>query len=131
MVELTRTLSLAELLWLISAMPGLYVWARNALAARAGLLAAKRMGVTDGRLVWARFSRLLTGLFATIESTFLFIGVVAATRPTPTGGQDVAIVQVAIAGALIACSIAISVLGHRWKQVDDQLVAYGRTRRNR
>lgn len=121
------TLELREALWIIAALPGLWLWVRNGLRALATYRAASWLDSRDGRVLWARFSTSLTWVMASIEMVFVGIGVVAGLRPQPPDANPV--FSWITAGALIAGSVAITWVAYRWQQVDKQLVAAAKQRR--
>lgn len=113
------TIDLREVLWTLAALPGFYLWSRNAIYANKTLEIVKRLGIDGGPRVWAQFSSLLTRSFIGLEFVFVVIGVNAMTRPQPIDYDPWLSWTIGI--LLILASVLISFLGYRWKKVDDYL----------
>lgn len=113
------TIQATEVLWLAAALPGLALWQSNMRYAMRSRALLRRAKVTNGRMVWARFSVLLTSTFTTIETGFVLIGVISmTTEPPPTSSI---LTRWVVAGVLIAMSFLITYIAMKWKLVDTTL----------
>lgn len=122
------TADLVEVLWTLSALPGLVMWLVNLAAANRSRKAMVVLGYGNGRLLWARFGVLLTSVFSTVELVFVLIGVVAMlrSRPANMGGDWT---RPVLTVGLIGASALIAFVGWRWRVVDHELVERYRQRR--
>lgn len=120
------TASLIEMIWTLVALPGLVLWGVNTRSATLTIRAAKRSGISNGRMEWARFGRLLTACFLFVEFVFLAAGVIAMMRPSNPGSPQT--LNYAFAGIFILASIIVTFVGKEWRRVDRYLVAAARER---
>lgn len=118
-----------EILWTVCAMPGFALWLSNLISARRDLVAVQRLGMIDGRLIWAKFAVLQNAAFLSIEATFMVIGIVAmlqgpvsanSSKPTPTG--------LAITFGLLGTSVLMTFVGMRWRSVSKYILGAARLR---
>lgn len=116
-----ETVQVTEIIWLISAVPGLVLWSQNFVVARQ---VSKYVPAPNGRLIWAQFSVWLTITFVLIECGFVGVGLLAMT----TAPADTSPFWLRILFASIFTSISggISLLGFRWKWVDNRLMELAR-----
>lgn len=119
------TVDLIEVLWTLAALPGLVLWLTNRIIAGRSLRAVIRLRVSNGRMLWARFSVLLTNVFVGVEAVFVLVGGIALFREST--GNDV--IRFVLAFALIGASALITWVGWRWRVVDQELVKLGRERK--
>jgi hypothetical protein len=123
------SVTLTELIWMVSATPGFLLWAANLQSAWKDLRAVRRLGIIDGRLVWARFAVLKNTAFMLVEASFILIGVTAmlqapvsgaGTRLTPTG--------LVLTLCLLSTSVLMTIVGLRWRQVAKYIIDAARLR---
>ena len=123
------TVTLAELIWTLSSLPGLLLWLSNLRSARKDLRAVQTLGVVDGRLTWARFAVLKNTAFVSIETAFLLVGLTGMSQPpvlkapsslTPTGW--------AVTICLFGSSVMMTIVGLRWRQVSRYLLETAKLR---
>lgn len=119
-MEITATVQLYELLWMLSAIPGLGVWLANWIRAGRSLAAAKTLTPRNGRLLWARFARRLTTFMVLIEGVFLGVGLRAMALPSNPTASEAS--SAAVAALFVAMSLAVSWIGRDWRRVDELLL---------
>lgn len=139
MSSVANTITVAA--WIIAALPGLWLWGVNRREAGKDRDVAERVGGPDsGASLWARFSVLLTSTFVGIEAVFVAIGVAALLRPPPqqvmaaqdaTSDLGVTLTRFVTLLGLVGASVVISVLAHRWRKVNTQLIEQARKRAKR
>jgi hypothetical protein len=127
MTMLSRTIDPIEVIWVLAAVPGLWLWARNAGETQRDLAAARSIAARDGRYLWASFSVLLTRTFVGIEALFVILGVVAMFREQPPDDPSPWFRWVT-AGLLVGASVLLSWLAYRWRSVNKMILAVARER---
>lgn len=120
------TISIAEILWTICALPGLLVWLSNLNSARRDLRAVNRAGVIDGRYQWAKFSVLLTSVFSAIETLFLLLGLVGMLSPQTNNSTHLTPTGYVLTLGLLGSSALITLVGVRWRMVSNYILSVSR-----
>lgn len=128
MLMLTRTVDLVEVVWVLAALPGLWLWAANARETRQDRTAASAIGQRESATyLWASFSVLLTRTFVAIELLFVILGVVAMFRENPPDDPSPWF-RFVTAGLLVAASVCLSWLAYRWRRVNQAILRAARDR---
>lgn len=121
------TADLTEIVWTLAAVPGLVLWLVNRVAAGRSRRAVRRLGVGNGRLVWARFSVLLTDVFVLIETVFVVVGISAMLRAPSPDSTTLSRLIVSVGFAGVSCLITF--VGYRWRVVEAEILAGAQARR--
>lgn len=119
--DLTNTIQLAELVWTLIALPGLVLWIINRISAGQTLRAARAMGISNGRMLFARFGVRETTAWTVIDAVFVIIGVVAMTNASNPDADD-SPTRLLVAAGLIGASCIVTYLGWSWREIDVALV---------
>jgi hypothetical protein len=123
------SVTLVEVLWTVFAIPGFFVWFANLRSAQADLEAVRRLGVIDGRLVWAKFSVLKNASFFFIETGFLAIGITAMLQmPVVANPSKLSPTGWVMTFCLLSSSVLMTVVGLRWKHVSRYILDLARIR---
>lgn len=110
-----------EILFGVIAALGLAVWLVNHREAVRTLRAAETIGLTNGRLLWARFSAWwLATPFVVMEALFLATAITAGFRPPNTGGSESG--RLFIIVALSLASALLTFVGVGWYRTHKRMV---------
>jgi hypothetical protein len=123
------SVTLIEVMWTLCAVPGFLLWAANLQSARADLRAIRRLGIIDGRLIWARFAVLKNTAFMLIEASFMLIGITGMLQAPVSGGATrLTPTAFVLTASLLATSILMTFVGLRWRQVAKYIISAARLR---
>lgn len=123
------SVTLVEVLWTVSALPGLILWFSNLRSAQKDLAAVLHLGVIDSRLTWAKFAILKNRAFLLIECAFLGIGVTAMLQyPIVANPSHLTPTSYAMTIGLLGSSALMTFVGLRWRKVSKQLLDAARIR---
>jgi hypothetical protein len=118
-----NTIDWVEVVWTLAALPGLVLWLTNRSLASGSLRAIRAVGVTNGRLIIARYGVMKCNVLIGVSSVFVLIGLVSMSRPTNPAAADWDWIRVALTVGLLAAPAAISYLGYRWRAVERRVTA--------
>lgn len=121
------TVDWIEVVWTLAALPGIWVWTVNRISAGKTLRAARKMGFTNGRLLWAKYSTLKSDCLLAISLVFVLIGIISMSRPNSTIGWDW--LRVLLTIGLLGAPAIISFLGIKWRAVDQYILKTAREHR--
>lgn len=124
---MTKTIQIAEIIWMVTAIPGLVVWLINLRESLKTMRIAKLQSRTDPRYVWARFSTFLTVAAVLVEASFILIGSASMTVPASPSGNVV--VRYVVTTFFVLVSIVITIIGLEWKRVHSNIMDIVRRQR--
>lgn len=117
-----------EVVWTVAALPGLGLWLANRALAVRSLRAVRAARVTNGRLIIARYSVMKADVLIGVSSVFVLIGVIAMLRPDNPAAASFDPLRLVLTIGLLGAPTAISYLGWRWREVEQQVTALARHR---
>jgi hypothetical protein len=118
-----------EVVWTLAALPGLILWVANYLSAKKALRAVHLFGITDARLVIARYSVMKAGVMIGLSFVFVLIGVISMCRPANPDVPQWDWLRVILTGGLIGGPASISFLGWRWRRAEETILQMARNTR--
>lgn len=116
-----------EITWTLASIPGFILWSSSCISAKRSLTAARINNITNGRLLWAKFSVRLTGLLAFVELSFISIGIITMFRIANPDSTTISILVVA--SLFVTVSMFISLLAYQWRAVEAQILEIAKRRR--
>ena len=122
------TVDLIEVIWTLAALPGVVIWAINRAAAGRSLRAVRAQGIGNGRLVVARYSVFKSNVFIALSLVFVLIGAISMVRPANPEVAEWDWIRVVLTAGLLGAPALISLLGWRWRRVEQEIIALARAR---
>lgn len=122
------TIQWFEVVWTVAALPGMALWVANRALAVRSLRAVRAAGVTNGRLIIARYSVMKADVLIGISSVFVLIGAISMLRPVNPVAAGLDPIRLVLTIGLLGAPAAISYLGYRWREVERQVTALARRR---
>jgi hypothetical protein len=119
-IDITPTIQLSEVVWLLACLPGLIIWTLNLK------MALKDRKVTrllysdrgDPALLWSNYSVADTRLFVIVEWIFVFVG---AFYLTQLPDNSTLIVRWTVVGLFVYVAVSITRSGLMWRSVDRRM----------
>lgn len=125
-MRITDTIDWIDVTWTAVSVAGLLLWLWNLRRAAMSLRAVRRLGVVNGRRVWARFGVMLTCTMVAVEVVFVAVGVNAMTRVPPVQSQAQVTRLLAVVSFLVV-TVLLTLLAYRWADVDRTIVRMARS----
>ena len=121
---LPPTIQLIELLWTISAVPGLIFWILNFLSAWRSRKAVKLYGGTKSMRIYANFAIESTLIMIYIEVIMCSLGVLFMIMPNVSTSPS--LTKNILAITLISVSVSLSYKAFKWQLVDRTILGMGK-----
>ena|ERR1700741_5330381 len=117
--EMPKSVQLIEIIWFLSALPGLYVWNTNAKEAILNYMAARKSKVTKS-IIWARMGVILTLVATSVDVGMVMVSVFGMTRTPAT--DKTTLLGYFITGELVLVSIGVLVVGIFWRHAEQMIL---------